>query len=79
MIEVRARAPRRCGASPKGTKGKATGLLHRRKKLHGVVGGLGVVAALCAVPGLYPLRLGILAAFAIWILGATLVNLFTEG
>jgi len=37
------------------------------------------VAALCAVPGLYPLRLGILAAFAIWILGATLVNLFTEG
>ena len=43
------------------------------------VGLLGVVAFLASVPGeIYPTRIGIVAALAIWIVGATIVNLFTR-
>ncbi len=53
----------------------------RRKRtgLMGIVGALGVVAFLAAVPGgLYSINFGIFLALAIWILGATLVNLLTR-
>lgn len=51
----------------------------KKKPLMGVVGGLGVaVFLLGAVGGLYPLGLSIALAFAIWIVGATLVNLLAS-
>ena len=51
----------------------------KRKGLMGVVGGLGVAAFLAAVPGqFYSLNVGIFLALAIWIIGATTVNLLTR-
>jgi hypothetical protein len=50
-----------------------------RRQLHGVVGALGLVAALLGfVGGLYPPGLTVAIALGIWILGATLVTLFTD-
>ena len=51
-----------------------------RKKtpLMGLVGGIGVVVALGGVLGLYPLTWAIFLAFAVWIIGATLVNVITR-
>ena len=55
-------------------------LRHRRRAWHGVVGAAGVVAALGGfVGGFYAPSTSVFAALAIWILGATLVNLFTDG
>ena len=51
---------------------------NKRRALQGVVGGAGVVAALGGVLGIYSLAVGIFAAFAIWIIGATLVIAFTD-
>lgn len=48
----------------------------RKKPLMGVVGGLGVVLLLGGViGGLYAPTTGLFLALAVWILGATLVNL----
>ncbi|MCG6904206.1 MAG: hypothetical protein LJE68_16155 [Rhodobacter sp.] len=47
---------------------------HKKPALMGLVGGLGVVAALGGIVGLYPWNTAIFAAFAIWIIGATFVN-----
>lgn len=54
------------------------GLRHKRREWQGVIGGIGVIAALAGLLGFYPLPIGILLAFAVWILGATLVILFTS-
>lgn len=51
---------------------------HKRTALMGVVGGLGVVAALGGVVGIYPWNWAIFAAFGIWIVGAVLVNLMAR-
>jgi hypothetical protein len=59
-------------------EGGDTNLRRERRRLHGVIGGAGVVAALAGLLGIYPVPLGILLAFAIWILGATVVNLLTD-
>lgn len=54
-------------------------LRNRRRELHGLVGALGVaVAVLGLVGGLYPAMTAIAGAFAIWVVGATLVNVFTD-
>lgn len=45
----------------------------------GVIGGAGVVAFLAGpFGGFYGVGMGIFAAMAIWIMGATLVILFTD-
>ncbi len=47
----------------------------RKKPLMGLVGGLGVVAFILGVPGgFYGLTTAIVLTLAIWIIGATLVN-----
>jgi hypothetical protein len=47
----------------------------RKRPLMGLVGGLGVVAALAGlVGGFYSPTTSIVLAFGIWIIGATLVN-----
>ncbi|WP_172294954.1 hypothetical protein [Pseudoruegeria sp. HB172150] len=54
-------------------------LKNRRRALHGLVGGLGVTAALGGIVGdLYSPRNALAAAFAIWIVGATLINVLTD-
>ena len=54
-------------------------LRHKRRELHGLVGAIGVaVAVLGLVGGLYPTMPAIAGAFVIWIVGATVVNLFTD-
>jgi hypothetical protein len=51
----------------------------KRKPLMGLVGGIGVaVFLLGAVGGLYSVQLSIALAFAIWIVGATLVKLLAS-
>ncbi|WP_212525115.1 hypothetical protein [Actibacterium sp. MT2.3-13A] len=55
------------------------GLKHKRRELHGVVGGLGVVVALAGfVGGWMSVTTTIVVTFGVWIIGATLVNLLTE-
>ena len=51
---------------------------HKKPALMGFVGGLGVVAALGGLVGLYSWPLAIFLAFAIWIIGATFVNLMAR-
>ena len=52
---------------------------HKRRALMGVVGGLGVVIALAGfVGGWLPVRDTIVWTFGVWILGLTLVLLFTD-
>ena len=46
----------------------------RRVPVMGVIGGIGVVALLGGALGIYSMVWGIFLAFAIWIIGATLVN-----
>ena len=47
----------------------------RKTPLMGLIGGLGVVAVLLGVPGgFYSLTTAIVLALAIWIIGATLIN-----
>ena len=54
-------------------------LRNKRKELQGVVGALGVVVALAGfVGGWMSVRTTIVLTFAVWILGAVLVNLFTD-
>lgn len=54
-------------------------LRNKRRELHGFVGGLGVVAGLAGfVGGLYSPATTIVLMFAIWIIGATLVNVLTD-
>lgn len=52
----------------------------KRKKhaLMGVVGGTGVVALIGGALGLYSWQLAVFLALAIWIIGATLINLLTS-
>ena len=51
----------------------------RKKPLMGLVGGLGVVIAMGGfVAGWYPVGTTITLTFAVWILGALLVNLFCD-
>ncbi len=51
----------------------------KKTPLMGLVGGLGVAAFLLgAVGGLYSFGLAIALAFAIWIVGATLVNVLAS-
>jgi hypothetical protein len=57
----------------------AMGLRNKRRELHGLVGGIGVVAGLAGyVGGFYPPATATVAMFGIWIIGATLVNVFTD-
>lgn len=54
-------------------------LRQKRRELHGVVGALGVVAALGGfVGGWYPAGTTIVLTFAIWAVGATVVNALTD-
>ncbi|NDR55796.1 hypothetical protein [Aliiruegeria sabulilitoris] len=54
-------------------------LKSKRRELQGVNGAAGVVAALGGFVGhLYSPAVAIFCAFAIWILGATLINLLTD-
>lgn len=51
----------------------------KRREWHGVSGALGLVAGLAGfVGGLYPPGIAVFLMLAIWILGATLVNLLTD-
>lgn len=51
----------------------------KRKELHGVVGALGVAVLLGGLLGtLYPATLALVMAVSIWIIGTTLVNVFTD-
>ena len=49
----------------------------RRKKRNwmGLIGGAGVVAILAGVFGLLPVPLALFMGIAIWIMGATVINL----
>ena len=52
---------------------------HKRRELMGVIGALGVVIALAGfVGGWLPVRDTIVWTFGVWILGATLVLVFTD-
>lgn len=54
-------------------------LFKRRRELHGVIGGIGVVAGLAGYVGnFYSAPTATVMMFGIWIIGATLVNLFTD-
>ena len=54
-------------------------LREKRRELHGLVGGAGFVAGLGGfVGGFYSIPTAIVAAFGIWIIGATLVNVLTD-
>ncbi len=54
-------------------------LRNRRRALHGVVGALGVVIAAGGfVGGFYSPTTAVVGAFAVWAIGATLVNVFTD-
>ena len=54
-------------------------LKKKRRELHGLVGGAGVVAALAGFVGhFYSNGTAIVLATGIWIIGATLVNVFTD-
>ncbi len=54
-------------------------LRKKRKALHGLIGGVGVAVLLLGVlGGLYSPGLAIALALSVWILGATLVNVFTD-
>lgn len=60
-------------------EGFAVGLKGKRRELHGVVGAIGVaVAVLGLVGGLYAPTVAIAGAIAVWVVGATLVNLLTD-
>jgi hypothetical protein len=51
----------------------------KRRELHGLVGALGVLAALGGfVGGFYSPTTAIVLAFGIWAVGVTLVNVFTD-
>ena len=51
----------------------------KKKALMGFVGGLGVVAFLGSIlAGLDPVTTGLFIALAIWIIGATLVQVLTD-
>lgn len=55
------------------------GLRGKRKELYGLVGALGCVAALGGfVGGFYPPGATIVLSFAIWAVGAMLVQVFTD-
>lgn len=54
-------------------------LRRKRRELHGLVGGIGLVAGLAGFVGaFYAPRTAIVAMFGIWIVGATLVNVLTD-
>ena len=54
-------------------------LKSRRKELQGLNGAVGLVAGLGGyVGGLYPNAVATFAMLAIWIVGATLINLLTD-
>ena len=54
-------------------------LKNKRRELHGLVGGVGVIAALGGFVGhFYSTSTAIVLAFGIWIIGATLVNVCTD-
>ncbi len=53
-------------------------LKYKRRELHGVIGGIGVVCILAGAVGFMSWPTAIVAAFAFWIIGATVVNLLTE-
>ena len=50
----------------------------KRRALHGLIGGAGVVAIVAGVFGLIPMNLALFLGVAIWILGTLIVNLLTE-
>ena len=51
----------------------------KRRELHGLVGAVGLVVALGGfVGGYYSPRTAIVGAVAVWAIGATLVNVFTD-
>ncbi len=51
----------------------------KRKELQGLVGALGVAAFVLGVlGGFYPVMTAIALAFAIWVVGATLVIVLTD-
>lgn len=55
------------------------GLRHKRRELHGLVGAIGVAVALGGfVGGFYSHTTTIVMTFAVWAVGATLVNVLTD-
>jgi len=54
-------------------------LRNKRRALHGLSGGIGVVAGLAGfVGGFYSVPTAIVLMFGIWIIGATLINVLTD-
>ncbi|MBT8474281.1 MAG: hypothetical protein HKO95_02415 [Rhodobacteraceae bacterium] len=54
-------------------------LRNKRRELHGVVGAIGVAVGLAGfVGGFYSPTTTIVAMFAVFAIGATLVNVFTD-
>ena len=54
-------------------------LRNKRRELHGLVGGIGVFAALAGFIGhFYSSGTAITLAFGIWIIGATLVDVLAD-
>ncbi|MBT8409624.1 MAG: hypothetical protein KJN93_08375 [Alphaproteobacteria bacterium] len=63
----------------KGQEGDPMNLRNRRRELHGLIGAIGVVVALGGfVGGFYAPTTAVVGAFAVWAIGATLVNVFTD-
>lgn len=55
------------------------GLRHKRREWMGVVGALGTVVVVAGlIGGFFTPTTTIVLAFAVWVLGAVLVNLLTE-
>lgn len=51
----------------------------KRRELHGLVGGVGVVVGLAGYVGqFYSNATATVLMFGVWIIGATLVNVFTD-
>jgi hypothetical protein len=50
----------------------------KKSGLMGFIGGLGVVAGLGGLVGVYPWQWGVFLAFGIWIAGATFVNMMAR-
>lgn len=48
---------------------------HKKRSWMGVIGGLGVVAVVAGVFGLIPFSVALFLGIAIWIVGATVINL----
>ena len=53
-------------------------LKNERRALQGIMGGIGVVCLIAGGVGFIPMPTAIVLAFSFWIIGTTVVNLFTN-